>query len=317
MMPVDKREPFMRATLTAALALIAGACAATNPGSGHPRPLRGAGSPAEAIAASTPADWEEISAEDLVVMDLGDGGRVIILLAPDFAPVHVANIRALARSGWWSRATLYRVVENYVAQWGNNEAPPAHLAGLVQRPPAEYDRTLGGLEVRALPYPDPYASQVGHAAGWPVALDRRLRRAWLPHCFGTVAVARDLAPDTGTGAELYAVIGHAPRHLDRNVANVGRVIEGISLLSARARGTGPQGMYQPERGETPIPIASIRIASDLPEPDRPRFERMRTGGRAFAQYIRALANRSDEFFTEPAGGVDICSARVPVRRRGG
>jgi peptidylprolyl isomerase len=43
-------------------------------------------------------------------------------LAPDFAPVHVANIRALAKGGWWNGAAIYRVQDNYVAQWGNNES---------------------------------------------------------------------------------------------------------------------------------------------------------------------------------------------------
>ena len=63
----------------------------------------------------------------------------------------------------------------------------------------------------------------------------------MPHCYGTVGDGRDLAPDTGTGGELYAVIGHGPRHLDRNIANVGRVIDGMAGLSARPRGTGNLG----------------------------------------------------------------------------
>src|SRR3546814_1513538 len=81
-------------------------------------------------------------------------------------------------------------------------------------------------------------------------------------CYGAVGVGRNMSPDTGSGAELYAVIGHAPRHLDRNIAVVGRVISGIEHLSSLPRGTEALGFYKTEAERTPI--ASIRIASELP-----------------------------------------------------
>ena len=282
----------------------------------RPVPIAGATEPSEVIAGSTASDWQEIPPENLMVMELGDGGRVIIQLAPEFAPVHVANMRAFARGGWWNNATVYRVQDNYVAQWGNGDAEVALPAGVVQRPPAEYERPLTGLQILDLAYPDPYAGTVGYSSGWPVAFDRAANLAWLPHCYGSVGVGRDLAPDTGTGGELYAVIGHAPRHLDRNIANVGRVVEGMAFLSARPRGTGNLGFYQIDRGETPVPIRSIRLASDMPSAERPRLEAMRTDTLAFNNYIRGRANRGGTFFNRAAGGVDICNAAVPVRRKG-
>ena len=48
-------------------------------------------------------------------------------------------------------------------------------------------------------------------------------------------------PDTGTGGELYAIIGHAPRQLDRNIALVGRVVQGIEQMSSLPRGTEALG----------------------------------------------------------------------------
>jgi peptidylprolyl isomerase len=297
---------------TALLALLAG-CAAT-PQSWRPVPVA-ATEPGDVLAASTAADWRPVDPENLMVMDLADGGRVIIELAPDFAPVHVANVRRFARAGWWNAATIYRVQENYVAQWGNGDATGALPEGVVQRPPAEYERPLAGLPIRPLGYPDSYAAGVGHAGGWPVGYDDSRGSAWLTHCFGTVGVGRDLAPDTGTGGELYAVIGHAPRPLDRNIANIGRVIEGIGHLSARPRGTGALGFYQTDRGETPVPIRSIRIAADMPAAERPQFEVMRTDSAAFSAYVLGRANRGGSFFTVPAGGVDLCNVNVPVRRR--
>src|SRR5690349_1398872 len=73
--------------------------------------------PNDIVTAAPASAWKTIPADDLVVMDLANGGRIVIQLAPAFAPVHVANIRALARAGYWSGATVYRVQDNYVAQW--------------------------------------------------------------------------------------------------------------------------------------------------------------------------------------------------------
>ena len=299
----------------AAIAALISATASAQPPAWRPAPVQGAAEPSEVIAASAASDWRPVDPENLLVLDLQGGGQVIIELAPDFAPVHIANMRRFARAGWWTGATIYRVQDNYVAQWGNGDAEVPLPAGVVAQPPAEYERPLAGLSVRPLGYPDSYAPRTGHAGGWPVAWDPRRRMAWLTHCYASVGVGRDLAPSTGTGGELYAVIGHAPRHLDRNIATVGRVIEGMHLLAARPRGTGNLGFYQAESGETPVPIARIRIAADIPEAERPRFEAMRTDTGTFARYVTGRANRGGQFFQVPAGGVDVCNVNVPVRRR--
>ena len=76
--------------------------------------------------------------------------------------------------------------------------------------------------------------EVGFVDGFPVALDPGLGRAWLVHCYGMVGAGRDNDVDSGGGAELYAVIGQAPRHLDRNVTLLGRVVSGMELLSVAA-----------------------------------------------------------------------------------
>ncbi len=305
----------MRLAFISVLGLLAASCSSSTMSSWRPTPVTGATEPSAVIAASTAADWQAIADEDLMVMELGDGSRIVIQLAPQFAPVHVANMRAFARAGWWDNATIYRVQDNYVAQWGNGDAQVALPAGVVRTPPAEYDKPVQDAPVLSHIAPDSYAAFAGFRDGWPLAWDDREGRAWLPHCYASVGVGRDLAPDTGTGGELYAVIGHAPRHLDRNIANVGRVVEGMAALSARPRGTGDLGFYQVDKGERPIPIARIRIASDIPAAERPRFEVMRSDSEAFRQYLRGRANRGGTFFNRPAGGVDICNAPVPVRRR--
>ncbi|MEW4447376.1 peptidylprolyl isomerase [Qipengyuania sp. JC766] len=178
-------------------------------------------------------------------------------------------------------------------------------------------------------YSDPYAGYVGFAAGFPVGMNYELDReypidgftqgafvpdeVWPVHCYGMVGVGRDLSPNTGDGSQLYTVIGQAPRHLDRNIALVGRIIAGIEHLSSLTRGSGPLGFYTEEEASLRTPIRSVRVASDLPADRRPEFEYLDTDGSTFLRYTEARANRRDPFFNVPAGGADICNIPVPVR----
>ena len=269
--------------------------------------------PNDIVAGAPASAWKTIRADDLLVMDLATGGRVVIQLAPAFAPVHVANIKALARGRYWDGATVYRAQDNYVAQWGLNESDKPWPKGVTPKPPAEYTRLLKGLKITPLGSPDPYAPGAGFADGWPVAYNAKAGWADLTHCYGSVGVGRDLSPDTGTGGELYAVIGHAPRQLDRVIALVGRVVDGIDRFSTLPRGTEALGFYKDKAQY--VPIASIRIASDIPAGERPSFEVMDTASPTFAHYLRVRANRHDDFYIRPAGGVDLCNVQVPVRKK--
>ena len=269
--------------------------------------------PNDIVAAAPKSAWKSVPADDLLVIDLANRGRVVVELAPEFAPVHVANIKALARSGYWNGAAVYRVQDNYVAQWGLNQSDKPWPAGVNPKPPAEYIRPLKGLSVVPLGSPDPYAPGAGFALGWPIAYSIKSGWANLAHCYGSVGVGRDLAPDTGTGGELYGVIGHGPRQLDRNIALVGRVIDGIDQLSTLPRGTGDLGFYKDK--DQDVPIASIRLASEMPPQNRPSFEVMDTNSPTFRAYLKLRANRHDTFYERPAGGVDLCNVQVPVRKK--
>jgi peptidylprolyl isomerase len=276
-------------------------------------PARKVLTPTDVVNAAPASAWKTIPAEDLLVMDLKNGGRVVLQLAPQFASVHVANIRALARGNYWDGATIYRVQDAYVAQWGLNESDKGFPAGVKAKPPAEYTRPLRGLRVTPLGHDDSYAPGAGFVDGWPVAYSRKGGWANLAHCYGAVGVGRNLSPDTGTGGELYAALNPL-RHLDRNIAVVGRVIDGMGNLSALPRGTEALGFYKDKAQY--VPVASIRLASDMPGAERPSYEYLDTGSASFARYLTVRANRHDDFYIRPAGGVDLCNVNVPVRKKG-
>lgn len=265
--------------------------------------------PASALDAAPARDWASFDPRELMVMDLADGGRVVIALAPAFAPVHVANIRTLVRAGWFDGLAIGRVQDGYVTQWGDTDGKKPLPAGIAKPTPAEYERPLPGVKLRRLPYRDTFAAQVGYAGAFPVGAEKG--RAWLAHCYGLVGVGRDNTPDTGTGGELYAVIGHAPRALDRNIALVGRVVGGMDRLTALPRGTADMGFYA--KPEQRTGIVRVRIAADLPAADRPAFQYLRPDSAGFAAWLRVKANRSDDFYLRPAGAVDLCGALPPTR----
>jgi len=267
-------------------------------------------SPGDAVKSAPAGDWIEIPASDLLVMDLAGGKRVVIQLAPQFAPVHVANIRTMARSGYWSKATVYRVVDNWVTQWGLGDGPFPTPPGVVARPPEEYQRSAAGLTVMPMGSPDPYSAMAGYADGWPVAMQVGVT-VNATYCYGAVGVARDAAPDTGNSSELFAVIGSTARRLDRNYALVGRVVDGMENLSALPRGTAEMGVYAKDQVATPI--TAVRIAADIPAAERPRFEYLRTGSPAFADYVQLASHRAD--YGVPSPGAALCAVPVPVRKK--
>jgi peptidylprolyl isomerase len=253
----------------------------------------------------------------------GKARRVVIQLMPaPFSQGWVANMRSLARAHWYDGISVVRVQDNYVAQWGDPDGETPGKAkplppGL--RPVPESDYVHGGslpVDARtgALLWPRNDTGQFsGFVGGFPFSGHAKPDAVsnWPVHCYASVGVGRNVSPDTGTGAELYAVIGHAPRQLDRNIAVVGRVIEGIEHLSSLPRGTGQLGFY--ERAEERVPIISVRLASDLPQTIRPRFQYLSTTSESFARYAYARANRKDDFYIAPAGSVDICNLVVPIR----
>src|SRR3569833_3223147 len=231
-------------------------------------------SPGEIVAAAPKADWVAIASDDLLVMDLApdrDGAKrevVIQLLPPPFSQGWVDNIRTLARAHWWDGTSVYRVQDDYVAQWGGGDDKP-EPKGLKVVPESDYVARLpadrrSASEIRqsagwATGRADPYLAVPDFRGVWPLArqapgepiyyvdknghrLPDPLEAVWPVHCYGTVGVARG-TDNTGSGAELYAVIGQAPRQLDRNIALAGRVIEGMENLSSLPRGHGELGFY--------------------------------------------------------------------------
>ena len=180
--------------------------------------------PADKKPTFDPALWRRVDPENLLVMELANG-RVAIELYPEIAPRSVARMKELVRAGFYDGLSFYRVVENFVAQGGIGEGSPAHR----RQPPLKAEFTFPAA--RARPFtrveaPETFAPETGFWRSLPIGRDRAQGQAWAIHCPGTFALARDADPDTAS-SEFYITIGEAPRHLDRNLTVLGRVIAGL------------------------------------------------------------------------------------------
>ena len=269
---------------------------------------------ADVLANSKPSDWRALDPRNTLYLEL-PGGRVVIELAPDYAPNHAANIRQLAHQKYFDGLAIVRSQENYVVQWGDpeeDEAKRRSFGDAKKSMPAEFDRAIDDkLPFTPVPDGDVYAPQAGLSGGFPVARDPATKRTWLAHCYAMVGAGRGDTTDSGSGAELYVVIGHSPRHLDRNVTLVGRVVQGMEVLTVLPRGTGPLGFY--EKAEERVPIRSIRVAADVPEAERVALEVMRTDTDAFRTLIEARRTRRESWYVSPTGRIEVCNVPIPVR----
>ncbi|MEQ1783987.1 MAG: peptidylprolyl isomerase, partial [Hyphomonadaceae bacterium] len=272
-------------------------------------------SPADVIAASKPSEWRTLDPANALYMDFPTrngkgGGRVIIELAPEFSPHHVANVKALSREGFFVNGAVTRVQDNFVSQWAQAADPARPPKVGVEKLNAEFSQPRSAIKsFDILPDPDTYASEVGFSNGMYAARDAT--SAWLTHCYGMVGVGRENDENSGGGTELYVVIGHSPRNLDRQLTMLGRVVQGMEIMSSFPRGTGDAGFYKtPEEYQH---YADIKVAADLPPEQRTPLEIMKTDSTSFATLVNSRRWRKDDFYKNPVGRIGLCNVTVPVR----
>jgi len=265
---------------------------------------------------SQPGDWRPLDPDNTLYLEL-PSGRVVIEMAPSFAPNHVRNIKALAREHYFDGLAILRSQDNFVVQWGdqNEDNDKARQVKAAQKSlAAEFTVPLkNDSHFTRMPDRDGFAPQVGHSNGFPAARDPKAGQTWLTHCYGMVGVARGNESDSGGGTSLYVVTGHAPRQLDRNITVVGRVVSGMPLLSTLPRGPAPMGFY--DKPELQVPVNAIKVAADIPEAERARIQVMRTDSPAYQAVLDAQRNRGGPWNKYSPAYLDLCNAQIPVREQ--
>jgi len=266
---------------------------------------------AAVLEAATPSDWRQPEPANTLYMQLADG-VVVFELAPRFAPAAIANIRKLVAQRYFDGLAIVRSQDNYVVQWGDPNAgtPEARPYGkATETLEPEFFRSRDDLKFSLLDSRDAYADEVGFVDGFPAARDAG--RAWLAHCYGMLGVGRAEALASGSGAELYVITGHAPRHLDRNVTLIGRVLYGMEYLSTLPRGSGAMGFY--EDASDYVAIRQLRFGDQLDAGERLPLQVLRTDTDTFSDLVQARTHRREDWFADAAGRIELCNVPLPIR----
>ena len=242
-------------------------------------------------------DWYTPKDENLVLLEL-EAGNVIIELAPFFAPSHAQNFREQVQHGNYDQIDFYRVIEGFVAQAGAEGAEGAEPLS------AEFERSQdNNAEWLLVQHPALLAQSDGYLNNFAAARDDT--KEWLVHCPGSLAMARSNDPNSASN-HFYVVLGHAPRHLDRNMTIFGRVIKGMEHLQTLPRGNLEAGGVIPS-SEPRGSIKKAQLFSMIDSQKRPIIRIQKTTGAAYTKRLTEARARNNEFFIYKGNGaLDIC-----------
>lgn len=166
-------------------------------------------------------DAEDGAGPNLVIEVAGEAaGTIVIDLLPDVAPLHVEQITGLAGEGAYDGVVFHRVIDGFMAQTGDVQfgklGGDMRLAG------------RGGSERPDIP-----------AEFSDVPFDR-----------GVVGMARSQDPNSANSQ--FFIMFDEGYFLNGQYTVVGRVVEGMDIVDAIKRGTGPNGAVvgEPDRMAT-------------------------------------------------------------------
>jgi len=252
--------------------------------------------------------WRSLDPDNTLLMTLPHG-KVVIELAPQFAPNHVAQFKRLAAQGLFDSNKFYRVIDGFVAQAGpearRDRAANLALEGEWQ-PTKNWPFTLVQKN-------DLFAQQTGFVDGFAVGYDEKENKAWLTHCPGILAMARGNSPDSAS-SHFYFTIGQAPRYLDRIMTIFGRVVYGMDNIQAIQR-TAVIAGEKPVAKEKFTKIINMQLMRDVPKNQQLLIEVEQTDSHEFKEKLKKrLARKSAFFFKKPPKVLDVCQVPILSRR---
>jgi len=254
-------------------------------------------------------NWRTLDINNTVLLELPHG-KVVIELAPQFAPNHVKQFSTLVEKSFYNDTKFYRVIDGFVAQAGpkNGSDKDKSVAALAMEGQFLTEKEWSFTQVQQQ---DLFAKVTGFKDGFALASNNE-DSAWLTHCPGTLAMARGNEADSAS-SHFYVVIGQAPRFLDKIMTIFGRVVYGMEHIQAIKRTSVIEGEYAVDsRDQTPI--ISVKLMKDIPIKDRIIIEVENTESAAFAKRLsKRRARESEFFFQKPPPVLDVC--QVPVNSR--
>ena len=259
-------------------------------------------------AVNPPSEWRSVPPENLMVIDTTKG-RILVELIPEIAPLHVDRMRLLTRAAFFDGIVWHRVIDQFMAQTGD---PLGTGEGQSAYPDLKAEFTFRrGPEMGFTAVAAPAGAQVGFLHSLPVqtqpdavmatTADRKVH-GWGLYCPGVAGMARDDAPDSANSQ--FFLMRQPYPSLDKRYTVWGMVVSGLDVVRSIKVGEGDGGMVNdPDR------MTRVRIASDLPEAERPTAQVLDTASPRF----QALAAE-----TRAARGADfsVCDIVLPAQVTG-
>lgn len=255
---------------------------------------------AAAAPAPSAPDWRPLDPENALVIDTTKG-RIIVEMAPDVAPKHVAQIKALARQQLYDGLTFFRVIDWFMDQTGD---PKNTGEGSSSLPNLKAEFTFRrSASTPFVPVAAPMGAEEGLLGSLPVisqtgalmklTADHQVL-AWATYCPGVAGMARDDDPDSANSQ--FFLMRQAYPSLDKRYTVWGRAVVGLDVVRAIKAG---------EPVQDPDLMLKVRVLADLPDAERPKVYVMDAHGPAFA---RLAAN------VRKAKGADfsVCDLDLPA-----
>lgn len=253
-----------------------------------------------ALAAPAESDWRTPDPNNVLVIDT-NRGRVLVELSPEIAPRSAAQVRDLAKSGFYDGRAFFRVIDGFMDQTGD---PTDTGGGGSTRPnlPAEF--TFRRDAATPLIVVD---KEGGHEAGFIGAMpvvsqsldlaaltaDHKVN-AWGTYCPGVVGMARADDPDSGNSQ--FFLMRATQANLDQKYTPIGRVIAGLDVV--RAIKTGEPVAAPQDK------MLAVRVLADLPPGQRPQVRVIDPRGAWFT--AMAAKVRAEKLI-----GLSVCDLDLP------
>ena len=252
-----------------------------------------------------PSEWRTVPADNLMVIDTTKG-RVLIEMVPAIAPLHVERMRLLARNGFFDTLTWHRVIDQFMAQTGD---PLGTGDGQSAYPDLKAEFTFRrGPELGFASVAAPAGAQLGFIHSLPVqtqpdavmatTADHKVH-GWGVYCPGVAGMARDDNPDSANSQ--FFLMRQPYPSLDKRYTVWGAVVSGLDVVRALKTGEGDGGLVtDPDR------MIRVRIASDIPEAERPVAQVLDTASPRFRTLVES---------TRAARGADfsVCDIVLPAQ----
>lgn len=243
------------------------------------------------LTGAAPADWRALDPENTLVIETTKG-RVIVELRPEFAPRGVERIKQLAREHVYDGLQFHRVIDGFVAQTGNPNNRDGGVSAHPDLPPEFSFRIPAEAAVIVVERSDGREGFVGATPFAAVSAQEQAKgadsrlRGWGAYCPGVMGMGRQADPGSANSEIFF--MREASRRLDHDYTVVGRAVVGLEALRTVAVGEPPA---------TPDLMLKVRVAIDLPEPERPRVEVMNPAGPGFQSQLTALKREKVAAFT--------------------